>query len=142
MAYSYWLVKSEPSVYSWEQLVKDKKITWDGVRNYQARNHLQQMKKGDWVLFYHSNEERAIVGIARVCKEAYQDPTTSIAQWVAVDIAHHQALTQPVYLADIKKQPALSDIGLIKQGRLSVMPLTDHAFKLILTLSKTLLHTA
>jgi predicted RNA-binding protein with PUA-like domain len=125
---NYWLVKSEPYKYSWEQLCKDGRTYWDGVRNYQARNNLQAMRKGDPVLFYHSNEGLAVVGIARVSKEAYPDPTTSDPRWVAVDIEPVEALKNPVPLGDIKKDKRLQNIGLIKQAQLSVMPLTKEEF--------------
>ena len=100
---AYWLVKSEPSTYSWEQLEKDKKTTWDGVRNYAARNHLRSMKKGDKVFFYHSNEGLAITGIAKIAREAYQDPTTDNETWVAVDLQPFKKLKNPVSLSAIKK---------------------------------------
>jgi len=119
-----WLVKSEPDKYSWEQLLKNGRTYWDGVRNYQARNNLQTMKKGDTVLFYHSNDGLAVVGIARVVKEAYPDPTTDDPRWVAVDLEPAETLKTPVSLRDMKKDKRLQNIALIKQGRLSVMPLT------------------
>jgi len=128
---SYWLVKSEPDKYSWEQLLKNGRTYWDGVRNYQARNNLQTMKKGDTVLFYHSNEGLAVVGIARVVKEAYPDPTTDDPRWVAVDLEPGEILKTPVSLRDMKKDKRLQNIALIKQGRLSVMPLTQEAFAVI-----------
>jgi len=127
----YWLVKSEPFKYSWAQLLKDKRTFWDGVRNYQARNNLQTMKKGDYVLFYHSNEGLAVVGVARVVKGAYQDPTTDDARWVAVDIEPLETLTSPVTLNEIKQEKRLQSIALIRQGRLSVMPLAKEEFDLI-----------
>ncbi|MBI3249532.1 MAG: EVE domain-containing protein [Deltaproteobacteria bacterium] len=127
----YWLVKSEPFKYSWERLLKDGRTVWDGVRNYQARNNLQTMKTNDLVLFYHSNEGLAVVGVARVVKEAYQDPTTEDERWVAVDIAPVETLKKPVILNEMKQEKALRDIGLIRQGRLSVMPLTKEEFNLI-----------
>lgn len=128
---NYWLVKSEPFKYSWEHLLKDGQTIWDGVRNYQARNNLQAMKKGDAVLFYHSNEGLAVVGIARVVKAAYQDPTTDDARWVAVDIEPVETFKQPVALSDIKKDRRLQNIALVKQGRLSVMPVTREEFERI-----------
>ena len=124
----YWLVKSEPYQYSWEQLLKDGRTYWDGVRNYQARNNLQAMKRGDMVLFYHSNEGLAVVGIARVVAEAYPDPTTDDPRWVAVDIEPVETLKRPVSLSELKKEPRLQNLALIKQGRLSVMPLTKEEF--------------
>ncbi len=134
---TYWLVKSEPDVYPWEQLVKDKKIVWDGVRNYQARNNLQAMKKGDLVLFYHSNEDKAIIGVARVSEEAYQDPTTTDNRWVAVTLSYHQPLINTVSLEEIKKQANLREMVLVKQARLSVLPVTATEFNTILKLSQT-----
>jgi predicted RNA-binding protein with PUA-like domain len=125
---NYWLVKSEPYKYPWDQLLKDGRTYWDGVRNYQARNNLQAMKNGDQVLFYHSNEGLAVVGIARVVREAYQDPTTDDSRWVAVDIEPAETLAKPVSLTDMKKDKRLQNIGLIKQAQLSVMPLTKEEF--------------
>src|SRR5688572_29431685 len=116
----YWLVKSEPFKYSWEQFVLDGKTFWDGVRNYGARNNLRAMKRGDLVLFYHSNEGLAIVGIAEVLKEAYQDPTTTDTNWVAVDLKPFRALPQPVTLSQIKADPSLQEMDLVRLSRLSV----------------------
>lgn len=128
----YWLVKSEPFKYSWEQFNKDGRTFWDGVRNYQARNNLREMKVGDLVLFYHSNDGKNVVGIAKVVKESYQDPTTSDPNWVVVDIVPVQALNKPVSLAQVKAEESLKDISLVKQGRLSVMPLKATEFDKIL----------
>lgn len=133
---NYWLVKSEPFKYSWEQFVKDKKTFWDGVRNYQARNNLRGMKKGDLVLWYHSNEGKEIVGIAKVAKEHYQDPTTEDPNWVVVDLAPFKKLKNPVTLEQIKADKRLRNIGLVKQGRLSVMSMTAEEFDMILELSE------
>lgn len=133
---NYWLVKSEPFKYSWEQLVKDKKTFWDGVRNYQARNNLRGMKKGDLVLWYHSNEGKEIVGIAKVAKEHYQDPTTEDPNWVVVDLSPFKKLKNPVTLEQIKADKRLQNIGLVKQGRLSVMSMTAEEFDMILELSE------
>lgn len=133
---NYWLVKSEPFKYSWEQLVKDKKTFWDGVRNYQARNNLRGMKKGDLVLWYHSNEGKEIVGIAKVAKEHYQDPTTEDPNWVMVDLSPFKKLKNPVTLEQIKADKRLQNIGLVKQGRLSVMSMTAEEFDMILELSE------
>jgi predicted RNA-binding protein with PUA-like domain len=130
----YWLVKSEPFKYSWEQFVADKQTFWDGVRNYQARNNLRAMKKGDLVLWYHSNEGMEVVGIAKVVKEAYQDPTTEDTNWVVVDLKPFKKLKKPVSLVQIKAHPLLQNIGLVKQGRLSVMPLQTEEFDIILEL--------
>jgi predicted RNA-binding protein with PUA-like domain len=131
---NHFLVKSEPFKYSWEQFLKDKKTFWDGVRNYQARNNLQAMKKGDLVLFYHSNEGKEVVGIAKVVKEHYPDPTISDERWVVVDLAPVETLKRPVTLETIKKDPALQNIALVRQGRLSVIPLTREEFDRIVAL--------
>src|ERR1700754_1175502 len=128
----HWLVKSEPFKYSWEKFNKDGRTFWDGVRNYQARNNLREMKEGDLVLFYHSNEGKEIVGIAKVVKEAYQDPTTSDPNWVVVDLVPVEPLKKPVTLAQIKAEPSLKDIGLVRQGRLSVIGLKASEFDKIL----------
>lgn len=129
---AYWLVKSEPSTYSWEQFEKDGQTFWDGVRNYAARNHLKAMKKGDQVLFYHSNEGLQIVGIAKVSKEAYQDPTTDEEAWVVVDLKPYKRLKKPVSLADIKADKRLADMALVRLGRLSVQPVTEKEWKIIM----------
>lgn len=131
---NYWLVKSEPSTYSWDQLVKDKKTTWDGVRNYAARIHLRAMKKGDEVLYYHSNEGMEIVGIAKIDKEAYQDPTTQ-DDWVAVDIKPYKKLKRPVSLAQIKTDKRLPEMALVRLGRLSVQPVTEKEWKIVMELA-------
>lgn len=131
---NYWLVKSEPFKYSWEQFLKDKKTFWDGVRNYGARNNLRSMKKGDQVLFYHSNEGLAIVGIAEVVKEAYQDPTTDETAWVVVDLKPVRSLPVPVTLAAIKAEPALADMQLVRLSRLSVSAVTDAEYKKVLAM--------
>ncbi len=125
---NYFLVKSEPFKYSWEQFNKDGETFWDGVRNYQARNNLKAMKKGDLVLFYHSNEGKEIVGMAKVVKEFYQDPTTEDERWVVVDLAPVETFKVPVTLEAIKADPQLQDIALVRQGRLSVMPLKREEF--------------
>lgn len=134
---AYWLVKQEPEAYAFSQLVKDKKTFWDGVRNYQARNNLQAMKKGDLVLYYHSQTDRAVVGVAKVAKESYQDPTTDDERWVVVDLAAVKALAEPVTLAQIKADPKLNETALVKQSRLSVMPVSAVQFKRVLQLGKT-----
>jgi len=130
----YWLVKSEPFKYSWEQFVKDGKTFWDGVRNYGARNNLKAMKKGDQVLFYHSNEGLAIVGIAEVVKEAYQDPTTTDANWVAVDLKPVKSVPKPVTLAQIKAESSLQDMDLVRLSRLSVGTVKEREFKKVLAM--------
>ena len=132
---AYWLVKSEPSTYSYDQLVKDKQTFWDGVRNYAARNHLKTMKKGDEVLFYHSNEGLEIVGIAKVAKEFYQDPTTDEEAWVVVDFKPHKKLKNPVSLDTIKKDKRLANMALVRIGRLSVQPVTEDEWKVIMELA-------
>jgi predicted RNA-binding protein with PUA-like domain len=132
---NYWLVKSEPFKYSWEQFEKDKKTFWDGVRNYQARNNLKAMKKGDLVLWYHSNEGKEVVGIAKVVKEFYQDPTTEDPNWVVVDLAPFKKLKKSVTLEQIKEDSRLQNIALVRQGRLSVSSLLAEEFDAILDLS-------
>lgn len=133
---AHWLVKSEPFKYSWEQFNKDKQTFWDGVRNYQARNNLSAMKKGDEVFFYHSNEGMEIVGIAKVLKEAYPDPTIQDDRWVVVDLKPVKALKNPVTLPQIKAEKRLKDMGLVRQGRLSVSPVTDEEWDVVIELSK------
>ncbi len=133
---AYWLVKSEPFKYSWEQFEKDKTTMWDGVRNYAARNNLRDMKKGDEVLFYHSNEGLNIVGIAKVAKEAYQDPTTPETAWVVVDLKPFKKLKKPVSLDTIKKDKRLANMALVRLGRLSVQPVTDEEYAIIMELSQ------
>jgi len=132
---SYWLVKSEPSSYSWEQLEKDKETVWSGVRNYAARLHLRNMKKGDEVFFYHSNEGTNIVGIAKVVKEHYQDPTTDDDRWVAVDLKAYKKLKNPVSLDVIKKDKRLKDMALVRIGRLSVQPVSDKEWTAIMEMA-------
>jgi len=127
---NYFLVKSEPETYSWSQLVKDGKTMWEGVRNYAARIHLRAMKTGDMVLFYHSGEDKSVFGIAKVVKEAYQDPTTT-EDWSVVDLASEKPLKKPVTLSSIKAEKKLQNIYLVRQGRLSVMPLGKEEFELI-----------
>jgi predicted RNA-binding protein with PUA-like domain len=130
----HWLVKSEPFKYSWEKFNKDGRTFWDGVRNYQARNNLKLMKEGDLVLFYHSNDGKEVVGIAKVVKEFYQDPTTQDPNWVVVDLSPVEALKKPVTLEVIKADEQLKDVGLVRQGRLSVMGLKREEFDRILEL--------
>ncbi|MFM7646019.1 MAG: EVE domain-containing protein [Sphingomonadales bacterium] len=132
---AYWLMKSEPFKYSWQQLVKDKKTHWDGVRNYAARNNLKAMKKGDLAFFYHSNEGVEIVGIVEIAKEAYQDPTTTENAWVVVDVKPVKALKNAVSLAAIKADKRLSDMALIRLSRLSVQPVTKKEWKIVLELA-------
>ena len=124
----YWMVKQEPSAYSWDQFVRDGRAAWTGVRNFQARNHLREMKAGDQVLFYHSVLGKEVVGLAKVAKEAYSDPTAKEGDWSSVDLVPVRPLKQPVTLAQIKATPSLADLPLLKQSRLSVMPLTKAQF--------------
>lgn len=136
MAKNYWLVKQEPTAYSWDQFVKDGGTTWTGVRNFQARNNLSAMRCGDEVLFYHSVVGKAVSGIARVAREAYPDPTAKEDGWVCVDLVPLRPVDPPVSLEQIKAAPALRDIGLLRQSRLSVMPLTAAQFRGIVSLGK------
>lgn len=129
---NYWLVKSEPGEYSWDDFVKLGRDHWDGVRNYQARNNLKEMKIGDRVLFYHSVSERSVVGVAEVVREHYPDPTTDDERWVVVDLVPVEPLRKPVSLEQIKEDPELADIALIRNSRLSVMPLSKDAYERIL----------
>jgi predicted RNA-binding protein with PUA-like domain len=133
---NFWLVKQEPSDYSWADFVKDGGTSWTGVRNFAARNNLRRMSKGDHVLFYHSGEDKAVVGIARVADTAYKDPTAKDEDWSAVDLAPIKPLPTPVTLARIKAQPRLKNIALVRQSRLSVMPLGPHDFELILRMGR------
>ncbi len=128
---NYWLVKSEPFKYSWEEFISDGWTYWDGVRNYQARNNLKSMKKGDLVLFYHSNEGLEVVGISEVIKEYYQDPTTEDERWVVVDLKPLETLKSPVSLKRIKSDARLKDISLVRQSRLSVMRIEKKHFDII-----------
>ena len=132
---AYWLVKSEPTTYSWDQLVKDKQTCWSGVRNYAARLHLRNMKKGDEVFFYHSNEGTNIVGIAKVVKESYQDPTTTDDKWVAIDLKPEMKLKTPVPLDTIKKDKRLASMALVRIGRLSVQPVSDAEWKVVMEMA-------
>ncbi|MCB0630025.1 MAG: EVE domain-containing protein [Saprospiraceae bacterium] len=134
---NYWLVKSEPFEYSYDDLEKEGKTMWEGVRNYAARNHLREMRVGDLVLFYHSRKGLEVVGIAKVVRDAYPDPTADKGDWSVVDLVPYRRLTKPVSLQDIKSTPALADIALVRIGRLSVMPMTKPAFDLILDMAQT-----
>ncbi len=131
-----WLVKSEPNSYSWEQFQKDGKTFWDGVRNYAARLHLRAMRKGDEVFFYHSNEGLEIVGIAKVTKEAYPDPTSKEDGWVAVDLKPVKSLKRPVTLKEIKEQKNLSEMALLRLGRLSVQPVKEEEWRAVMEMSE------
>ncbi|MGV3757003.1 MAG: EVE domain-containing protein [Verrucomicrobiota bacterium] len=137
MAKNYWLAKSEPEAYSWNDLVKDGKTVWTGVRNFQARNNLRAMKTGDYVLFYHSVTDKQVVGIAKVAKEFYPDPTAAEGDWSVVDLVPHKPLKIPVTLEQIKADAVLKDIPLVRQSRLSVTPLNEIQFKHLLTLAGT-----
>jgi len=133
---AHWIVKTEPSTYSWSDLARDKRTRWDGVRNHQAKKNLAAMKKGDVVLVYHSGADKQVVGIARVVREAFPDPTAADAGWLAVDLEAVEAFATPVALADIKRHPALRDLALVRQGRLSVMPVSAREFRALLALGK------
>jgi predicted RNA-binding protein with PUA-like domain len=132
---AYWLVKSEPSVYSFEQFIAEKQTAWTGIRNYAARLHLRAMKKGDEVFYYHSNEGTDIVGIAKVIREHYQDPTTDDDRWSAVDLKVVRKLKKPVTLETIKKDKRLANMALVRIGRLSCQPVTDAEWKVIMELA-------
>jgi predicted RNA-binding protein with PUA-like domain len=134
---NHWLVKSEPSVYSWDKLVADKRTNWNGVRNFQASNNLKAMKKGDRVFFYHSNEGLAIVGIAEVAREYYPDPTDKAGRFGMVDLTPVMPMKRPVTLAEAKAEPRLADFALVRQGRLSVVPVSAAEWKLICAMGQT-----
>lgn len=131
---NYWLIKSEPNTYSWDDFVKLKRDHWDGVRNYQARNNLQAMKKGDLALFYHSVNEKSVIGIAEVVKEFYPDPTTTDERWVVVDVVPKQKLKNPVTLAQIKSDDRLQEMVLVKNSRLSVQPVRKEEFDIVVAM--------
>jgi len=130
----YWIIKTEPSTYSWDKFVAEGKSMWDGVRNYQARNNMMAMKEGDLVLFYHSNEGKEIVGMAKVTKEHYPDPTTDDPRWVVVEFEPVQQFKKPVTLAMLKADERFANVSLVRQGRLSVLPIKREEFDLILGL--------
>ncbi|HUB87418.1 MAG TPA: EVE domain-containing protein [Verrucomicrobiae bacterium] len=134
---NYWLVKSEPEAYSWAQFVKDGKTAWTGVRNFAARNHLRAMKEGDAVFFYHSGEGKSVVGLARVEKEFYPDPTAEEGDWSCADLKVEKALSKPVTLAQIKADKILHDMVLVKQSRLSISPVTQPQFERLMQLAAT-----
>lgn len=131
---NYWLIKSEPFKYPWSQLLKDGLTFWDGVRNYQARNYLRDMREGDLCLFYHSNEGKEVVGVARIVSEAYQDPTDATGQWSVVDLAPAFELPQPVSLDTLRSHPELQKLNIFRQMRLSVVAVEPDHFELILAL--------
>jgi predicted RNA-binding protein with PUA-like domain len=135
MARRHWLIKSEPLKYPFERLVADGRTAWDGIRNFEARNNLRAMKRGDLCLFYHSNEGKAVVGLARVAREAYQDPTTK-DDWSAVDIEPVRPLARPVALGEMRAHPGLGEMMIFRRGRLSVVPVTVEEFKAVLELGK------
>lgn len=137
MAKTFWLLKTEPETYSFEQLIKDKKTNWDQVRNYQARNNIRKMAKGDIALIYHSGDVKAVVGVAKVVKEAYADVDPEGGDWSQVDVECVKALKRNVTLAQIKATKDLADLPLIKQSRLSVMPITEKHFETLLALSES-----
>jgi len=132
---NYWLMKTEPGTYSWDDLVKDKKTTWDGVRNFQARNNLKAMKKGDIVLFYHSGEDKAIIGTAKISKEFFPDPKDK--DWIAVEISLEKKLANPITLAQVKANKQLSNMALVRSSRLSVQPVREEEMDLLLNLSES-----
>ncbi len=134
---NYWLVKSEPYVYSFDDLLREGKTMWDGVRNYAARNHMRAMKVGDLVLYYHSNEGLEVVGVARVVREAYPDPTATKGDWSAVDLEPVIKLRRPVSLKQIKQTPQLQQMHLVRNSRLSVSPVTEAEFAKILKMAET-----
>jgi len=134
---NFWLVKQEPSSYSWSDFVAEGETSWTGVRNYAARNNLRKMRKGDEVLFYHSGEEKAVVGVAKVMRTAYRDSTAKEGDWSAVDLASVKPLRRPVTLREIKSNPRLTEIALVRQSRLSVMPLAESEFREILKIATT-----
>jgi len=132
----YWLIKQEPSSYSWQDFVADKKTAWTGVRNFQARNNLRAMKKGDRALYYHSGEQKAAVGLAEVIKEAYPDPTATEGDWVCVDVAAVKSLKHPVTLEAIKREKSLAGMVLLKNSRLSVQPVSAAEFEKIISMAE------
>ena len=133
---NYWLMKSEPGAYSWDDLVRDTRTYWDGVRNYQARNNLKAMKEGDLALYYHSVNEKCVVGIAKIVKEHYQDPTTDDDRWVVVDIVPEKKLKNSVTLAQIKSDERLDNMVLVKSSRLSVQPVRKEEFDIVLAMGE------
>ena len=136
MARAHWLIKSEPSTYSFQRLVADGHAVWDGVRNFEARNNLRAMKKGDLCLYYHSNEGKAVVGVARVSRAAYPDPTAPGEDWSVVEVEPVRALARPVELDELRAHPLLSKMMMLRRTRLSVVPVTDEEFAVILDLGK------
>ncbi len=137
MARRYWLMKSEPDKYSWDDLVRDGKTYWDGVRNYEARNNLAAMNEGDLAFYYHSNKGKEVVGIVEIIASSYPDPTADDPTWVVVDVAPRVVFNQPVSLATIKQDPKLGEIQLVRRGRLSVVPVAAAEFRHLAKLGKT-----
>lgn len=137
MARRYWLLKTEPEEYSWDRLVSDKRGTWDGVRNFSARNHMRLMKQGDYALFYHTGKAKEVVGVAEIVREHYPDPTATQGDFSAVDVRPVQALSAPVTLQRVKAEPSLSEMVLVRRARLSVQPVLATEFKKILSMGKT-----
>ncbi|MBV6642979.1 MAG: EVE domain-containing protein [Cyclobacteriaceae bacterium] len=133
---NYWLIKSEPGTYSWDDLERDKKTLWDGVRNFQARNNMKAMKVGDLCLYYHSVNEKQVIGVAKVVKEFYPDPTAKEGDWVVVDVAPEQKLNKPVTLAQVKAEERLSDMVLVRNSRLSVQPVKKEEFDMIIAMGQ------
>jgi predicted RNA-binding protein with PUA-like domain len=133
---NFWLVKQEPTSYSWSDFLAEGQTAWTGVRNYSARNNLRKMRRGDEVLFYHSGEDKAVLGIAKVTRQAYPDPTAKEGDWSAVNLAPVKALPRPVPLREIKGNPRLKNIALVRQSRLSVMPLAEFEFRKIMEMGK------
>lgn len=131
---NYWLVKTEPETYSWDDLMADKKTVWDGVRNFQARTHLKAMKKGDKVFIYHTGDEKAVIGVGSISREHFEDPKDK--EWAAVEISSGKKLKKPVTLAQIKADKRLSDMVLVRASRLSVQPVREEEFSLVLSLSE------
>jgi predicted RNA-binding protein with PUA-like domain len=136
---NYWLVKQEPEDYSWSDFLSDGKTAWTGVRNFQARNNLRAMKTGDFVFFYHSGEEKSVVGLARAHREFYPDPTAKEGDWSAIDLVPVKTLAKPVTLAQIKTDKTLKEMSLVKQSRLSVMPVGGGQFNRLLALAETMI---
>lgn len=134
---NYWLIKSEPHTYSFDQMKKDKQTLWDGVRNYQARNFMRDMKKGDIALFYHSGKDRLVVGEVEIVKEHYQDPTTEDENWVAVDVKYKRGLENPVGLTAIKEKETLAEMLLVRNSRLSVGSVTNKEYEIIIKMSES-----
>ena len=134
---NYWLIKSEPHTYSFEQMKTDKKTMWEGVRNYQARNNMKEMKKGDIALFYHSGKDRQVVGEVEIVKEYYQDPTTEDTNWVVVEVKYKRTFTNPVNLADIKGVDSLSEMHLVRNSRLSVSSVRKDEYEMIIEMAKS-----